>query len=176
MSDNSLVIEGKWKYGCNIKKKRKKKIGTDYFTFVFSQSKSEPRLFHNYAKFSEFISLSSVCNKIYHFMKWKWFFWVYYSCEFWQICCHLLVLINVLHKFFFLFGWIECVVLWFNFILGLHFIFFCFKLVIIRYQYTITKENKIQTKDKLNHNKYTYTCFINHYTYTFPQVDSVALA
>ena len=49
--------------------KTKKKIGTDYFTFVFSQSKSEPRLFHDYAKFSEFISLSSVCNKIYHFMK-----------------------------------------------------------------------------------------------------------
>ena len=36
--------------------KKKKKIGTDYFTFVFSQRKSEPKLFHNYAKFSEFKS------------------------------------------------------------------------------------------------------------------------
>ena len=36
---------------------KKKIIGTDYFTFVFSQSKSEQKLFHNYAKFSEFISL-----------------------------------------------------------------------------------------------------------------------
>ena len=40
-----------------LKKKKEKKIGTDYFTFVFRQSKSEPKLFHNDAKFSEFISL-----------------------------------------------------------------------------------------------------------------------
>ena len=40
-----------------ILKKKKKKNGTDYFTFVFSQSKSEPKLFHNYAKLSDFISL-----------------------------------------------------------------------------------------------------------------------
>ena len=40
-----------------ILKKKKNKIGTDYFTFVFRQSKSEPKLFRNYAKFSEFISL-----------------------------------------------------------------------------------------------------------------------
>lgn len=40
-------------------KNKEKKIGTDYFmiTFIFSQSKSEPKLFHNNAKFSEFISL-----------------------------------------------------------------------------------------------------------------------
>lgn len=37
--------------------KKRKKIGTDYFTFVFSQSKSEPKLFHNYAKLSELLSL-----------------------------------------------------------------------------------------------------------------------
>ena len=48
-------VKGNLNYSCNIKKK--KKIGTDYFTFAFSQSKSEPKLFHNYAKFSEFISL-----------------------------------------------------------------------------------------------------------------------
>ena len=28
-----------------ILEKKEKKIGTDYFTFVFSQSKSEPKLF-----------------------------------------------------------------------------------------------------------------------------------
>ena len=47
---------------------------------------------------------------------------------------------------------------WFN---------FYFPLFQTRYHtlpYTITKENKIQTKDKLNHNKYTDTCIINHYT------------
>ena len=69
-------------------------------------------------------------------------------------------------------------VLWFNFILGLNFIFFCFKPVIIHNTQLLTKENKIQTKDKLsmNHHKYMHTCIINHYTYTFPQVDSVAPA
>ena len=72
-------------------------------------------------------------------------------------------------KMFFASGWIECVVVqfypWFK---------FYFLLLQTRYHtlpYTITKENKIQTKDKLNHNKYTYTCIINHYTYTFPQVN-----
>ena len=51
---NNSLVKGNLKYGCNIKKK--KKTGTDYFTFVFSQSKSEPKLFHSYAKCSEFMS------------------------------------------------------------------------------------------------------------------------
>ena len=155
-------------------KKKKKKIGNDYFIFVFSQSKSEPRLFHNFAKFSEFISLSSVFSKIYHFMKWNWFFWVYYSCEFWQICRHLRELINVLHKNVFPSGWIECVVV--QFYPWIKFYFLLFQTRYHTLPYIITKENKIQTKDKLNHNKCTYTCIINHYTYTFLQVDSVAPA
>ena len=40
--------------------------------------------------------------------------------------------------------------LWFNFILGINFIFLCFKPIIIHYQYPKTKENRI--KPKLNHN------------------------
>ena len=40
--------------------------------------------------------------------------------------------------------------LWFNFILGINFIFLCFKRIIIHYQYPKTKENKI--KPQLNHN------------------------
>ena len=42
--------------------KTKTKIGTDYFTSVFSQSKSEPRLSHDYAKFSEFISFDIIIS------------------------------------------------------------------------------------------------------------------
>ena len=99
-------------------------------------------------------------------MKWKWFFWVYYSCEFWQICCHLLVLINKLHKnVFSVTGWIECVVVQFY-----PWIKFCFLLFQTRHHtlpYTIIKENKIQTKEKLNHNTYMDTCIINHYTSTY---------
>ena len=77
-------------------------------------------------------------------------------------------------KMFFPSGWIECVVVQFYPWFKCYFLLFH-----TRYHtlpYTITKENKIQTKDKLNHNKYTYTCIINHYTYTFLQVDSVAPA
>ena len=75
---------------------------------------------------------------------------------------------------FFPSGWIECVVV--QFYPWIKFYFLLFQTRYHTLPYTITKENKIQTKDKLNHNKYTYTCFINHYTYTFPQVDSVAPA
>ena len=78
-------------------------------------------------------------------------------------------------KMFFPSGWIECVVVQFY-----PWIKFYFLLFQIRYHtlpYTITKEKKIQTKDKLNHNKYTYM-YLYHkslYIYTFPQVDSLAL-
>ena len=46
--------------------------------------------------------------------------------------------------------------LWFNFILGLNFIFLCFKLIIIHYH--TQKQNKIKFKPriKLNHNIYIY--------------------
>ena len=71
-------------------------------------------------------------------------------------------------------GWIECVVVqfypWFKFY------FLLFQTCYHTLPYTIIEENKIQTKDELNHNKYMHTCIINHYTYTFPQVDSVAPA
>ena len=141
-------------------KKKKKKIGTDYFTFVFSQSKSEPRLFHYFAKFwiSEFISLSSVCSKIYHFMKWKWFFEFIiavssdkYAVIFWSWSMYYI-------KMFFPSGWIECVVV--QFYPWIKFYFLLFQTHCHKLPYTITKENKIQTKDKLNHNKYTITCII----------------
>ena len=71
-------------------------------------------------------------------------------------------------------GWIECVVVQFD-----PWIKFYLLLFQTRYQtlpYTITKENTVQTKPLLNPNKYMYTCIINHYTYSFPQVDSVAPA
>ena len=49
--------------------------------------------------------------------------------------------------------------LWFNFILGLNFVFFCFKLIIVHYHtnnYHTQKQNKIKFKPriKLNHNIY----------------------
>ena len=45
--------------------------------------------------------------------------------------------------------------LWFNFILGLNFIFLCFKLIILHYYYTPkTKEIKFKPTIKLNHNIY----------------------
>ena len=47
--------------------------------------------------------------------------------------------------------WIPVLVhmLWFNFILGLNFIFLCFKLIIIHYHTTKTKENKFKPKVKI---------------------------
>ena len=77
-------------------------------------------------------------------------------------------------KIFFPSGWTECDVV--QFYPWIKFYFLLFQTHYHTLPYTITKENEIQTKDKLNHNKYTYTCIINHYTYTFPQVDSVVPA
>ena len=47
--------------------------------------------------------------------------------------------------------------LWFNFILGLIFLFFCFKLIIIDYNTQKQKKIKIKPKTKLNHNIYIET-------------------
>ena len=47
-------------------------------------------------------------------------------------------------------------VLWFNFTLGLIFIFFCIKLIIIDYYTQKQKKIKIKPRIKLNHN----TCII----------------
>ena len=44
--------------------------------------------------------------------------------------------------------------LWFNFILGLNFIFFCFKLIIIHYHTPKQRKIKFKPKIKLNHNMY----------------------
>ena len=57
MTNNFVTIIKKIIHSSKANERKKKIIGTDYFTFVFSQSKSEQKLFHNYAKFSEFISL-----------------------------------------------------------------------------------------------------------------------
>ena len=50
--------------------------------------------------------------------------------------------------------------LWFNFILGLEYIFLCFKLIII--QYHTPKQRKIKSKPriKLNHNTYNAIAFL----------------
>ena len=45
-------------------------------------------------------------------------------------------------------------VLWFNFILGLNFIFFCFKLIIIHNHTQKQKKRKFKPRIKLNHNTY----------------------
>ena len=45
--------------------------------------------------------------------------------------------------------------LWFNFILGLNFIFLCFKLIIIHYHTLKQKKIKLTPRIKLNHNIYT---------------------
>ena len=47
--------------------------------------------------------------------------------------------------------------LWFNFILGLNFIFFCFKLIIIHYHTQKQKKIKFKPRIKLNHNRYFET-------------------
>ena len=44
--------------------------------------------------------------------------------------------------------------LWFNFILGLNFIFHCFKLIIIHYHIQTQREIKFKPRTKLNHNIY----------------------
>ena len=56
-------------------------------------------------------------------------------------------------------------VLWFSFIVGLNFIFFCFKLIIIHYHTQKQKKIKFKPTIKLNHNiciqkkKIFYICF-----------------
>ena len=49
--------------------------------------------------------------------------------------------------------------LWFNFILGLNFIFLCFKVIIIHYHTPKQKEIKFKPSIKLNHNKATSKYF-----------------
>ena len=44
--------------------------------------------------------------------------------------------------------------LWFKFILGLNFIFFCFKVIIIHYHTQKQREIKFEPRIKLNHNRY----------------------
>ena len=50
--------------------------------------------------------------------------------------------------------------LWFNFILGLNFIFFCFKLITIHYHTQKRKKIKFKPRIKLNHNIYPHTCIL----------------
>ena len=47
--------------------------------------------------------------------------------------------------------------LWFNFMLGLNFIFLCFKLIIIHYHTQKQREIKFEPRIKLNHNIYIHT-------------------
>ena len=47
--------------------------------------------------------------------------------------------------------------LWFNFMLGLNFIFHCFKLIIIHYHTQTQREIKFKPRTKLNHNIYMQT-------------------
>ena len=49
--------------------------------------------------------------------------------------------------------------LWFKFILGLNFIFFCFKVIIIHYRTQKQKKIKFEPRIKLNHNIYMKTRF-----------------
>ena len=42
----------------------------------------------------------------------------------------------------------------FNFILGLNFLFFCFKLIIIHYRTQKQRKKKFKPRIKLNHNNY----------------------
>ena len=44
--------------------------------------------------------------------------------------------------------------LWFNFILGLNFIFLCFKLIIIHYHTQNQRKTNFKARVKLNHNIY----------------------
>ena len=57
--------------------------------------------------------------------------------------------------------------LWFNFILGLNFIFFCLKLIIIHYHTQKQKKIKFKPRIKLNHNTYIRTRHSSFFT-TFP--------
>ena len=44
--------------------------------------------------------------------------------------------------------------LWFNFFLGLNFVFLCLKLIIIHYHTSKQRKTKFKPKKKLNHNIY----------------------
>ena len=55
----------------------------------------------------------------------------------------------------------EKYMLWFNFILGLNFIFFCFKLIIIHYHTQKQKKIKFKPRIKLNHNIYIEVPFLS---------------
>ena len=112
MSDNSLV-KGKWKYGCNIKKKERKKlaliisllflvkakVSQDCFiimqnflsTYHYHQCAIKFIISWNENDFFEFII--AVSSDKYAVIFWSWS--MYYI------------------NFFFLFGWIECVVVQF---------------------------------------------------------------
>ena len=52
---------------------------------------------------------------------------------------------------------------WFNFFLGLNYIFLCFKLVIIHYLNQKQKKIKFKPRIKLNHNTYAHTNLIHLY-------------
>ena len=130
MSDNSFVKD-KWKYGCNIKKKRKKigrliisifflvkaKVSQDCFiimqnflsSYHYHQCAIKFIISWNENDFFEFII--AVSSDKYAVIFWSWS--MYYI------------------KMFFLLDGLN--VLWFNFILALNFICFCFKLVITQY-------------------------------------------
>ena len=61
-------------------------------------------------------------------------------------------------------------VLWFNFILGLNFIFFCFKLIIIYYHTQKQKKIKFKPRIKLKHNIYKPTVmYASIYAYVVVQ-------
>ena len=47
--------------------------------------------------------------------------------------------------------------LWFDFILGLNYIFFCFKLIIVHYYTQKQKRIEFKPRIKLNHDIYTLT-------------------
>ena len=48
----------------------------------------------------------------------------------------------------------HMVMLWFNFFLGLNFIFLCFRIIIIHYHNLKQREMKFKPRIKLNHNIY----------------------
>ena len=50
--------------------------------------------------------------------------------------------------------------LWFNVTVGVNFIFFCYKLIIIYYHTQKQKENKISTKDEIEPQHIYIYCFL----------------
>ena len=51
--------------------------------------------------------------------------------------------------------------LWFNFFLGLNFIFLCFKLIVIHYHTQKQRKIKFKPRKKLNHNIYMVVYVLN---------------